>query len=424
MPVTVLVGCQWGDEGKGKIVDVLSAQMSVVARYQGGNNAGHTVVIHGDKYVLHTLPSGILHDGVMNVIGNGVVVDVRGLVTEIGELESNGLKVDGNLLISEQAHIILPQHAALDRARETSLGSDKIGTTGKGIGSAYAQKMARRGIRACDFKRRDVFVAKYREFATYTNDILTKYFGVSELNAESMLEELLSCGERIRPMIADTVTYMNDAIADQKQILAEGAQGVLLDVDFGTYPFVTSSSPSPGGACTGLGISPRHVTSILGIVKAYTTRVGSGPMPTELLDETGERLRQEGGEFGATTGRPRRCGWFDAPATRRALQISGCTEIVITKLDVLSIFDEIKICTAYDTADGRTNLIPFDPETLKTAKPVYETMPGWSAELTEARTIKDLPEKARNYIDRLQEILGVSINMVSVGADRKQTIKV
>jgi len=419
----VLVGCQWGDEGKGKIVDVLSSQVDIVARYQGGNNAGHTVVIHGDKYVLHLLPSGILHDGVMSVIGNGVVVDVRGLVAEIKELEENGLTVSGKLLVSEQAHLILPQHAALDRAREMALGAKKIGTTGKGIGSAYAEKMARRGIRACDFRHRDVFVAKYREFATYCNDQLTKFFGVEAIDAEAVLDELLTCGESIKPMVTDTVTYLNEAIAQNKRILAEGAQGVLLDVDFGTYPFVTSSSPAPGGACTGLGISPRHVTSIMGIVKAYTTRVGSGPMPTELVDETGERMRQVGAEFGATTGRPRRCGWFDAPAVRRALQISGCTEITLTKIDVLSVFDEIKICTSYDTPEGRLKLLPFDPVTLNASKPVYETMPGWGGDLTEVRHPRELPKKAVNYIDRLQELIGVPITIVSVGPDRRQTLK-
>jgi adenylosuccinate synthase len=423
MPVSVLVGCQWGDEGKGKIVDYLSPKMDVVARYQGGNNAGHTVVINGEKYVLHTLPSGILHDGVISVIGNGVVVDVRGLVAEIKEIEDNGFSVDGKLLLSEQAHLILPQHAALDRAREAALGSAKIGTTGKGIGSAYAEKMARRGIRACDFRNRDHFAARYREFATYCNDVLTKFFGVEPLRAEDSLDELLACGEKLRPFITDTVTYLNDTIAKGKRILAEGAQGVLLDVDFGTYPFVTSSNPSPGGACTGLGVSPRHIDSIIGIVKAYTTRVGSGPMPTELVDAVGERIRKEGGEFGATTGRPRRCGWFDGPATRRALQISGCTELTLTKLDVLSIFDEIKICTGYQTTAGRLDLLPFDLEVLKSAQPIYETVPGWGLELTEIRSPREFPEKAASYIKRLEEILAVPITMVSVGPDRRQTIR-
>jgi adenylosuccinate synthase len=416
-----LVGCQWGDEGKGKIVDVLSSRMDVVARYQGGNNAGHTVVIHGDKYVLHLLPSGILHDKVVSVIGNGVVVDPIALVAEINEVESHGFAVAGKLLISEQTHLILPQHAALDRAREAALGDSKIGTTGKGIGSAYAEKMARRGIRACDLRSRDHFVAKYRQLAAYCNEMLTKFHAAPPMDAEETLEALLAAADRLRPFITDTVTFLNDAIKAGKHVLCEGAQGVLLDVDFGTYPFVTSSNPSPGGACTGLGISPRHVTSIMGIVKAYTTRVGSGPMPTELIDATGEAMRREGGEFGATTGRPRRCGWFDAPAVRRSLQISGCTEITLTKLDVLSIFDEIKICTAYDTPMGRTPLLPFDLEVLKAAKPVYETMPGWRMPLTEVRSTGELPVEARNYIARLQELMDTRIHMASVGPDRKQT---
>jgi adenylosuccinate synthase len=423
VPVTVIVGCQWGDEGKGKIVDFLSSKMDVVARYQGGNNAGHTVVIHGDKYVLHLVPSGILHDSVISVIGNGVVVDLVGLVSEIDEIEKNGFEVSGKLLISEQAHLILPQHGILDRAREATLGTMKIGTTGRGIGTAYAEKMARRGVRACDLRHKDTFVRKYREFADYCNDVLTKFYGVEPVDVESKLEELLRCGERLKPMLTDTVTYMNDAIASKKNILAEGAQGVLLDVDFGTYPYVTSSSPAPGGACTGLGISPRFIDTILGIVKAYTTRVGAGPMPTELTDELGERIRKEGGEFGATTGRARRCGWFDAPAVRRAVQVSGCTGIVITKLDVLSIFDEIPICVGYDTPQGRLDLLPFDPLILDQVKPIYETMPGWRADLSHVREIAKLPEKAIDYVLRLQELVGVPIEMVSVGPDRRQTLQ-
>lgn len=422
MPVTVIVGCQWGDEGKGKIVDYMSSKMDVVARYQGGNNAGHTVVINGEKYVLHLIPSGILHDAVVSVIGNGVVVDLVGLVKEINEIEGNGFEVEGKLLISEQAHVILPQHGILDRARETSLGAKKIGTTGRGIGTAYAEKMARRGIRACDLRHKDTFVRKYREFGAYCNEVLTKFFGVEAVDVEAHLEELLKCGERLRPMLCDTVTYMNNAITSKKNILAEGAQGVLLDVDFGTYPYVTSSSPAPGGACTGLGISPRHINSILGIVKAYTTRVGEGPMLTEQKNEVGERIRKEGGEFGATTGRARRCGWFDAPAVRRAIQVSGCTGIVITKLDVLSILSEIPICVGYETPSGRTNLLPFDVSEIDQCKPIYETMKGWESDLSHIREAGKLPQPAIDYILRLQELMGVPIDMVSVGPDRRQTL--
>lgn len=423
MPVTVIVGCQWGDEGKGKIVDVLSGEHDIVARYQGGNNAGHTVVIHGEKYVLHTLPSGILHNGVTSVIGNGVVVDVLALIGEIDEISGQGFDVMGNLVLSEQAHLILPQHGILDRAREEALGHQKIGTTGRGIGFAYAEKMARRGLRACDLRDPDHFTRRYREFNAYTNEVLTRFFGHSPFNGEEHLEKLLSAGARLKPIIGDTVTLLNDAVAANKEILAEGAQGVLLDVDHGTYPYVTSSSPAPGGACTGLGISPRFFTEIIGIVKAYTTRVGEGPMTTELKDETGELLRREGGEFGATTGRPRRCGWFDGPATRRAVQISGTTAITLTKLDVLSCFDEIKVCTHYETPQGRLDRIPFDIEVLKQATPVYESLPGWNQPLTGARTRADLPEKALRYIERIEQILESPITMVSVGPDRKQTIR-
>ncbi len=422
MPVTVLVGCQWGDEGKGKIVDVLSSQVDIVARYQGGNNAGHTVVIGDRKFVLHLLPTGILHQGVTSVIGNGVVVDIMGLGQEIDEAEAAGLNPMNRLLIAEQAHLILPQHGALDRAREKSLGKGKIGTTGRGIGNAYSEKAARRGLRACDLRDKDHFVERYREFAAYCNDVLTKLFDEPPLEAEESLEQLLHWGQRLKPIITDTVTFLNDAASAGKSILAEGAQGVLLDLDFGTYPFVTSSNPSPGGACTGLGLSPRHISGVTGIVKAYTTRVGEGPMPTELTDEMGEKLRSEGGEFGATTGRPRRCGWFDAPAVRRSAQISGTTDLTLTKLDVLSPFEEIPVCTAYDTPAGRVTRLPFDLVQLKAARPVYETLPGWKTDLTKVRDASQLPEAARNYIARLEELIGTRINRVSVGPDRAQTI--
>lgn len=422
MPVTVLVGCQWGDEGKGKIVDVLSSQVDIVARYQGGNNAGHTVVIGGKKYVLHLLPTGILHEGVTSIIGNGVVVDLLGLGREIGEVEGYGMSVEGRLLVAENAHLILPQHGALDRAREKSLGAGKIGTTGRGIGNAYSEKTARRGLRACDLRDKDHFARRYREFADYCNEVLTKLFGEEPVNVEAELEKLLVIGEQVKPMITDTVSFINDALKAGKTVLAEGAQGVLLDVDFGTYPFVTSSNPSPGGACTGLGVSPRHVTEIIGIAKAYTTRVGEGPMPTELLDEVGEKLRTEGAEFGATTGRPRRCGWFDGPATRRSTQISGTTNISLTKMDVLSPFAEIPVCVAYDTPAGRVDRMPFDLEQLKAAKPVYETVPGWQTDLSGVRRKEDLPEKAIAYIRYLEKLIETPITMIGVGPGREQTI--
>ncbi len=422
MPVTVLVGCQWGDEGKGKIVDVLAPQVDIVARYQGGNNAGHTVVVGEKKYVLHTLPSGVLHDGVLSVIGNGVVVDLLGLRKEIEGLASQGRDVLANLRLSEQAHLILPQHGMLDRVKEKSAGDSKIGTTGRGIGIAYAEKMARRGLRACDIRHKDHFVKKYRAFADYTNEILEKVFNEPRQDAEEHLELLLETAEILKPIIVDTVTLLNDACKNGKNILAEGAQGVLLDIDHGTYPFVTSSSPSSGGACTGLGLAPQRIDSVIGIVKAYTTRVGEGPMPTELNNEDGELLRKEGGEFGATTGRPRRCGWFDGPATRRSIQIAGATEITLTKLDVLSVFDEIPVCTSYDVNGESRPYMPFDLEEAQVAKPVLEKLSGWKDDITSVKSYTDLPDVAKKYVDYLENYLEVPITRVSVGPDRAQTL--
>lgn len=422
MPVNVLIGCQWGDEGKGKIADVMASNMDIVARYQGGNNAGHTVVIHGDKFVLHTLPSGILHGGVSCVIGNGVVLDPGAVIQEITQLEEQGFSVRNKLMISEQCHLILPQYPVLDRNRETALGKRRIGTTGKGIGAAYSEKMNRRGMRACDYRHPDKFAKKFRAYSEHVNELLKNVYDDEPLDTEKLLEEMLSYGDTIRPMLADTVTYLNTAIAEGKDVLAEGAQGVLLDVDFGTYPFVTSSNASPGGACTGLGISPRAINSITGVMKAYTTRVGSGPMPTELLDEDGETLRNIGGEFGSTTGRPRRCGWFDVPAARRALQVSNCSEIALTKLDVLSTMKEIKICTAYKLPKRTLDLLPFDTELLEDIEPHYEVMPGWNCDISSIRTRDAMPPELVNYVNTIEELIGTPITMIGVGPDRRQTI--
>lgn len=421
MPVTVLIGCQWGDEGKGKIVDVLAPGVDYVARYQGGNNAGHTIVVDGKKFVLHLLPSGVLHKGIKNVIGNGVVVDVRGLAGEIAKIQSAGFDLTGRLFLAENAHLILPQHGVLDRAREAMLGAEKIGTTGRGIGIAYEEKVARRGIRAGDLLYRDRFVAKYRDLSARANRELPLH-GATPVDFDVQLDEVLAASDAVRPFITDTVAMLDDAIDKGASILAEGAQGVLLDVDFGTYPFVTSSNPSPGGACTGLGISPRHVSSIIGIVKAYTTRVGSGPLPTEQLNAEGEELRRIGGEFGATTGRPRRCGWFDAPAVRRAVRISGCTSITLTKLDVLSHLAKIPVCVAYETAQGRKCLLPFGSEELAAVKPIYEEVDGWQCDLTGITDPERLPAPAIAYIKKLQELIGAPIDIVSVGPDRAQTL--
>jgi adenylosuccinate synthase len=421
VPVTVVVGCQWGDEGKGKVVDVLAAQSAVVARYQGGGNAGHTVIIDGRKFVFHLLPSGVLHDGVLNVIGNGVVVDVLALIDEIVGLERDGFAVRDRLLLSEQAHVILPLHKAMDKAMEQSRGAGKIGTTGRGIGTAYADKARRLGLRLCDFRHRDLFVRKYRELAEMRRALLQAVQD-SEPTDEEALEQVLACAEHIVPLLCDSVDVVNGALAKGQEVLAEGAQGVMLDIDHGTYPFVTSSSPTPGGACVGLGIPPTSIRRIIGIVKAYTTRVGEGPMPSELHGDEGERLRRLGGEFGATTGRPRRCGWLDLPVLRRSLQITGCTELVLTKLDVLDDYEQIDICTHYDTPQGRTHLMPFDLEHTLAARPVYETVPGWHCQSSGAKRREDLPARALDYIAHVSRHLNTTISIVSTGPARDETI--
>ncbi|MCB2155557.1 adenylosuccinate synthase [bacterium] len=422
MPATVLVGCQWGDEGKGKFVDVLSESFDVVARYQGGNNAGHTVIFDGKKYVLHTLPSGVLRPQVHNVIGNGVVVDLLSLVEELDEVESSGLQVEGRLLISGHAHLILPQHKALDAAVEKASGAAKIGTTLRGIGFAYTDKARRVGLRACDLRNPDRFAAKYRELAAYHAEILTKIFQVEPPDTESTLEELLAAAKRIRPMIGDSVGYLAAELSARKNVLCEGAQGIMLDIDHGTYPYVTSSSPTPGGACVGLGIPPSQIRRVIGIMKAYTTRVGEGPFPTEQLNADGEKLREAGHEFGATTGRPRRCGWLDLPVMRRAIQLAGLTEIIVTKLDVLDGFDEIPVCTHYESADGQTQATPCDSSDLQDSTPIYKNLPGWDAPTEGASTPDALPKQAIEYIRWIERALGPPITMVSTGPDRTATV--
>ncbi|MDK2971130.1 MAG: adenylosuccinate synthase [Candidatus Sumerlaeota bacterium] len=422
MPVTVVVGCQWGDEGKGKIVDVLAAQSDVVARYQGGGNAGHTVIINGKKYVFHLMPSGVLHEGVTNIIGNGVVVDVLSLIEEIEGLEKDNIPVADRLLLSEQAHVILPLHKAMDRGMEKARGAGKIGTTGRGIGTAYADKSRRLGLRLCDFRHRDLFVRKYRELAEMRAQIFEHVYQMEMPAVEESLEQVLACGERIVPLLCDSVKVVNDAIKQGKEVLAEGAQGVMLDIDHGTYPYVTSSSPTPGGACVGLGIAPTHVKRVVGIVKAYTTRVGEGPLPTELHGPEGDRLRKLGGEFGATTGRARRCGWLDLPVLRRSMQITGCTEIILMKLDVLDTYDEIGICTHYDTPVGRTDLMPFDLEYMQAAKPVYEMVPGWSAPTTGIGSKEGLPPGVLDYVATISRQLETPISMISTGPQRNEVV--
>jgi adenylosuccinate synthase len=420
--VTVIVGCQWGDEGKGKIVDVLASQSDIVARYQGGSNAGHTVVIGDKKFIFHMLPSGVLHPGVVNVLGNGVVLDLGSLAAEIESLNRENIDITGRLLLSEQAHLILPLHKALDAAYEDAMGDGKIGTTRKGIGLAYGDKIRRIGIRLGDARHKDVFARKYRNLWAWHGEVMKDVFKVEPPPLEETLEQLLAATHSLLPHVTDTVTYLNDAIRAGKNVLCEGAQGVLLDIDHGTYPFVTSSSPTAGGACVGLGIPPRCIDRVIGIVKAYTTRVGSGPMPTELHDEDGVTLRERGSEFGATTGRPRRCGWMDLPVVRRAFQITGATEVVITKLDVLDEYESIRLCTHYEGAGRQHQYMPFDIEDLETIKPVYEDMAGWNEPTTDVRRREDLPANALAYLERLEREFGVPISMVSTGPARDATM--
>lgn len=420
MPVKIIVGAQWGDEGKGKIVDHLSESVDIVARYQGGANAGHTVVIGEKQHVLHLIPSGIFHPHVRCVIGNGVVIDPMALMDEINQLRSLNIELAGRLMISHNAHLIMPYHKLLDSIREQ--GSEKIGTTGRGIGPAYIDKFMRTGIKIVDLLDTDTFVAKLKRNIQEKNEILTKIYLKAELDIEGIVHEYKNFDKQIDQFITDTAVYLNRSLKENKKIIAEGAQGALLDIDHGTYPFVTSSNPTSGGACTGLGIPPTSVDSVLGVVKAYTTRVGNGPFPTELDDDTGDKLRSVGGEYGATTGRARRCGWFDAAMMKYSAMINGITEIAVTKLDVLDSFAKIKICTGY-LIDGKPlETYPTDARSLDRAKPVYAIFKGWESSTKVAKKIEELPLNARRYLEALEELTGCVVKMVSVGARRDQTL--
>jgi len=426
MPVQVIVGAQWGDEGKGKIVDHLSEEVDIVARYQGGANAGHTVLIPGKKgetpkqFVLHLIPSGIFHKHVTCVIGNGVVLDPVALMTEIDELTKAGIRIRGRLLISHNAHLIMPYHKALDSIREQ--GSQKIGTTGRGIGPAYIDKYMRTGIRVVDLLDRDTLCTKLKQNIQEKNELLKQIYHSDELDVDAIINQYQEFDKKIDEYVTDTSKFLNTALARRKKILAEGAQGALLDVDHGTYPYVTSSSPTSGGACTGLGIPPTEINSIVGVVKAYSTRVGNGPFPTELNDATGNALRTIGGEFGATTGRPRRCGWLDIVSLRYSIQINGIQKFAITKLDVLDDFDEIRICTGFEV-NGRTiSSFPTDVGTLEAVRPIYKTLKGWNSKTSEIRRYKDLPPAARRYVETIGSLARTKIWMVSVGARRDQTL--
>jgi adenylosuccinate synthase len=419
MSVTVLVGSQWGDEGKGKIVDILSEKFDIVTRYQGGANAGHTVEIGDKQYILHLIPSGILRKDVICVIGNGVVVDPNALLTEIEFLEENNISVEGRLFISQNAHLIMPYHKLLDSIGES--GDRKIGTTGRGIGPCYMDKYARKGIRIVDLLNKDVLRKKIRENLEEKNTLLKNVYKHDGLDVEEIINEYIQFDKAIDSYVTDVPSMLNNAINEGKNILLEGAQGALLDIDHGTYPYVTSSSPTSGGASTGTGIPPNKITSIFGIVKAYTTRVGQGPFPTELLDADGEKLRDVGAEYGATTGRPRRCGWFDAFLVRYSAMINGVDSVAITKLDVLSAFDKIKVCVGYEM-DGKTlNTFPSDVDTLSNVSPVYKIVDGWLEDISECRSYKDLPEKTKNYLEFMSDKANIKIDIVSVGPKRDQT---
>ena len=414
-----MLGAQWGDEGKGKIVDMLTPHFAVVARYQGGHNAGHTVYVQGKKFVLHLIPSGILHPGVTCIIGNGVVIDPQALFKEVDELARMGTDVDGRLLISEKAHVILPYHRELDILSEARRGERKIGTTSRGIGPAYEDKIGRRGIRICDLLGdRAALAEEVRENVSARNRIIKD----STLDWKPVFDQLVAFGERLRPWAGDVSLFIAEQMKQGKNVMFEGAQATLLDIDHGTYPFVTSSNASVGGVCTGLGVPPKAIGGVLGVAKAYTTRVGEGPMPTELAGELAERLRESGQEYGASTGRPRRCGWYDAVVVRYSARINGLDGLALTKLDVLDGVPEVHICTGYQAAGGTITEFPADLRVLAGAEPIYERMPGWSAPTKGITRFDQLPGEAQRYIRRLEEVSGVPCAIVSTGSDRAETI--
>ncbi|AZZ40653.1 adenylosuccinate synthase [Acidipropionibacterium jensenii] len=423
MPGIVVVGSQWGDEGKGKATDQLSERVDYCVRYSGGNNAGHTVVVNGDKFTMHLLPSGILNPNSTAVIGNGVVIDLEVLHQELDELAARGVTIP-HPLISANAHIITPYHQVMDRVTERFLGKRKIGTTGRGIGPAYSDKINRIGIRIQDLFDESILRQKVEAALERKNQQLVKIYNHREIDPEQVSDMLLAHADRIRPHVVDTARLLNKALDEKKVVLFEGAQAHHLDVDFGTYPYVTSSNPIAAGACTGSGVGPSRIDRVIGIAKAYTTRVGEGPFPTELLDETGERLRTEGGEYGVTTGRPRRCGWFDALVVEQAVVVNAMTDIFLTKLDVLTGWDKIPVCVAYEIDGERFETMPMTQSQLHHAKPVYEYLPGWTEDITGVRDFSDLPATCQAYVKRLEELIGCRISGIGVGADRDQSVMI
>jgi adenylosuccinate synthase len=423
LKTVIVIGAQWGDEGKGKIVDIYSEFADTIVRPTGGNNAGHTLIVKGEKHVFHLIPSGILHPGKKCVISNGVVVDPKVLFSEIDRLKERGyLQEDGQLKVGLLANVILPYHILFDKGREDKLGSRKIGTTARGIGPCYEDKMARIGIRICDLVRPEVFGEKLRANLELKNFLLKNYYGAEEVDFRKTYEEYLAYGERLKPHLIDTSLFINMEIARGAKVLFEGAQGTLLDVDHGTYPFVTSSNTTAGGVLTGSGVGPTKISAVVGVSKAYTTRVGSGPFPTELFDDDGRMMRDRGHEFGATTGRPRRCGWFDAPAMRYAARLNGLSSVALTKIDVLTGLPRLKVCVAYEIDGERRDEVPMSLREFEAARPIYEEAEGWKEDLSSAREYGDLPKATQKYIRMIEEISNVEVSLVSVGAERNETI--
>ncbi len=423
MPAVVGIGVQWGDEGKGKVVDILAEHADIVVRFQGGSNAGHTLVVGDEKTVLHQVPSGVLHPGKVCVIGNGVVVDPAALIEEIDALRARGYLEDESVLkISDRAHLIMPYHRAIDQARERLRGEGRIGTTGRGIGPTYEDKMARIGLRFAELVDEHLFAEALRATIEEKNLYLRTILGEQALDYDSILEQYARLRERLAPHVIDAGLYLDRALAAGRRVLFEGAQGTMLDVDHGTYPYVTSSNTTAAAACTGAGIAPNRITSVVGITKAYTTRVGSGPFPTELLDDLGQKLQHDGEEFGATTGRPRRCGWFDAVVARHAVRLNGLNGVAVTKLDVLTGFKTLRVCVAYEVDGKRVDDVPASITVWNSLRPIYEEFPGWDEPLAKARTLDDLPANAQRYLTALEDLTGTPIVMVSVGARRQDTI--
>ena len=429
MPITVILGAQWGDEGKGKITDMLAAEADLVARFGGGDNAGHTVTVGSERFALHLIPSGILYPRVVCMLGAGVVVNPRRLLSEMEGLSARGVEITpARLRLDGRAHLVMPYHLALDGAAEQARGGSAIGTTGRGIGPAYTDKAARTGIRACELLHPEAdLAARIREQAAAKNEVLDRLYGQPPLDVEAMVDEYLGHARSLGPHVADVSAELETAIRSRRRILAEGAQGTLLDLDMGSYPYVTSSHPTVGGVMTGLGVGPQYVGRVVGVVKAYQTRVGAGPMPTELTGELGDRMRGTGAqpwdEFGTTTGRPRRCGWLDGVTLRYATRVNGLTEVAITKLDVLSRFESLSVCVAYELDGRRVENFPVDLEVLARCKPIYETVPGWQVDISRAREFDDLPVQARRYVTLVEDILGIPVSLISVGPARDQTVR-